>query len=328
MARQFLTMAELGNLIGGTFGPTRRLQKAERLRGGSRKGVYRLVFDGGFTSVAYVWTAAENYWPDAPPSLGPADPFSPAGSGIELFEASQRCLESLGVQTPRVYATGRVTGPSPRAFALVQDVAGGSLEVLLQRGPGAASSALGQLHDILVTMSRHQRGAIGKVAYVHENDRSTRPCGQVVLDHALRDLAFASEQLEALRNVRTKLSAALAPLGDLAPRDKYGLVHGELGPDHVLIDEGGRPVLIDIEGMMFFDPEWEHAYLQLRLGDHYGTLAVPDLDVDRVRLYLLAHHLSLVAGPLRLLDGGDWPEPGPMMSIVEHNLERTLSFVS
>ena len=31
------------------------------------------------------------------------------------------------------------------------------------------------------------------------------------------------------------------------------LIHGELGPDHVLIDERGHPVIIDIEGVMFFD---------------------------------------------------------------------------
>jgi hypothetical protein len=50
-------------------------------------------------------------------------------------------------------------------------------------------------------------------------------------------------------------------------------LHGELGPDHVLIDDRGQPALIDIEGLMFFDIEWEHAYLQLRFGDHYQRLS-------------------------------------------------------
>jgi hypothetical protein len=41
-------------------------------------------------------------------------------------------------------------------------------------------------------------------------------------------------------------------------------------------------------------------------------------------LYALAMHLSLVAGPLRLLDG-DFPEREGMLQIVEHNLRRVLA---
>ncbi|MEU0751347.1 hypothetical protein ABZ476_33950, partial [Streptomyces albogriseolus] len=41
----------------------------------------------------------------------------------------------------------------------------------------------------------------------------------------------------------------------MAPRTEHGLIHGELGPDHVLVDASGHPVLIDIEGAMFFDVE-------------------------------------------------------------------------
>jgi hypothetical protein len=46
-----------------------------------------------------------------------------------------------------------------------------------------------------------------------------------------------------------------------------GILEGQ--PDHVLIDAQGAPVLIDIEGLMFFDAEWEHAFLRLRFGRHY-----------------------------------------------------------
>ncbi|OIJ86809.1 hypothetical protein BIV24_25660 [Streptomyces colonosanans] len=83
-------------------------------------------------------------------------------------------------------------------------------------------------------------------------------------------------------------------------RARHGLVHGELGPDHVLVDADGRPALIDIEGLMYFDAEWEHVFLQLRFGPHYDALRTEGLDEGRLRLYRLAMHLSLVAGPLRL----------------------------
>ncbi|MER6128472.1 hypothetical protein ABT173_39105 [Streptomyces sp. NPDC001795] len=37
-------------------------------------------------------------------------------------------------------------------------------------------------------------------------------------------------------------------------------------------------------------------------------------------------HLSLVAGPLRLLEG-DFPEPEPMRAIAEYNLGRALTLL-
>jgi hypothetical protein len=57
-----------------------------------------------------------------------------------------------------------------------------------------------------------------------------------------------------------------------------------------------------------------------------ARLRESDLDEDRLRLYRLATHLSLVAGPLRLLDG-DFPHPEPMRAIAEHNLRQTLSLL-
>jgi hypothetical protein len=104
-------------------------------------------------------------------------------------------------------------------------------------------------------------------------------------------------------------------------------VHGELGPDHVLLDGSGRPVVVDIEGLMSFDAEWEHAFLEMRFGSSYEALRLPGLDGVRLRLYRLAHHLSLVAGPLRLLDG-DFPEREFMLAIAETHTERALAYVS
>ncbi|MFG2540127.1 phosphotransferase [Streptomyces sp. NPDC048511] len=116
------------------------------------------------------------------------------------------------------------------------------------------------------------------------------------------DLAEAAERAPAIRAAWTRLHDRLQELAArVSPRTEHGLVHGELGPDHVLVDTSGRPVLIDIEGLMFFDVEWEHVFLQLRFGEQYPTLSRPGLDPARLGLFMLAMRLSLVAGPLRLL---------------------------
>ncbi|MEV6711670.1 hypothetical protein AB0M48_06425 [Lentzea sp. NPDC051208] len=95
---------------------------------------------------------------------------------------------------------------------------------------------------------------------------------------------------------------------------------------HTALSEAGacvpRLVLVDSEGVMFFDVEWEHVFLELRFGPHYRP--VPGLDPARMSLYRLAQHLSLVEGPLRLLEG-DFPHRDAMREIAEHNVGRVLT---
>ena len=103
------------------------------------------------------------------------------------------------------------------------------------------------------------------------------------------------------------------------------LVHGELSPDHVLLDRCGEPVLIDIEGAMYFDVETEHVWMRMRFGAHYAKLSRGGLDENRLRLYQLCMHLDLVAGPLRIASTSH-PEREWFLSVAEHHLQRALQF--
>jgi hypothetical protein len=332
------TRDELEALVRVAFGPGRGLAAAARLRGGSKKGVYRLSLDNGCTVIGYIWAEAENYWP-APrsPDAG-AGPFGEA-SGAGLFEAAGTRLAAAGVRTPRVYLLDRTLAVYPAEVALVEDVRGGTLERRLERGEPGAQQALARLAASLQAMHGCRGPRIGAVAVADADGGAVtagRTCEQIVLDRALGHLAEAASRLGRVAAVRAELEAVIASLAAAVhPRADYRLIHGELGPDHVLIDERGEPVLIDIEGAMFFDVEWEHVFLELRFGRNYGALRAggPDvrggpveLDEERLRFYRLAMHLSLIAGPLRLLDG-DFPDRDPMLRIVAYNTEKALAFV-
>ncbi|WP_306819852.1 hypothetical protein [Streptomyces sp. CA-210063] len=56
------------------------------------------------------------------------------------------------------------------------------------------------------------------------------------------------------------------------------------------------------------------------------VLRAPGLDEDRLRVYRLAIRLSLVADPLRLLDG-DFPDREFMRTIAEHNVRQALTLL-
>jgi hypothetical protein len=318
---------ELDAVVRIAFGPGSRLRAVQRLTGGSKKGVYRLSLDDGRTVIGYIWGAAENYWP-AP--RGPAADTGPFGeaSGAGLFEAAGARLASVGVRTPRVYLLDRTLAVYPAEIALVEDVRGGSLEQCLERGEPGAQQALAGLAGALRAMHGCRGRRIGKVALAGGgNAPAARTCEQIVLDRALGHLADAASRVGRVAAARAELESVAAGLAaEVQPRADCRLIHGELGPDHVLIDERGEPVLIDIEGLMFFDVEWEHVFLRLRFGEHYRLLREDGLDENRLRFYRLAMHLSLIAGPLRLLDG-DFPDREPMLRIVEYNIGKALEFV-
>jgi hypothetical protein len=288
----------------------------ERLAGGSKKGVYRLALAGGGTAVLYVWSAEENYWPPADAS---EDVFADA-SGLELFQAAYDALAAIGVRTPRLFWADDSHDLFPADVAVVEEVRGGTLEDRLAGVP--APAALDALRSALALMASVRDSRLGKVG---KSDRSGRTCAEVILDGARRDLTEAADRVPALAARRAALADRLDALAaDIQPRPTQALVHGELGPDHVLLDDADQPVLVDIEGLAFFDAEWEHAFLEMRFGPAYPALRLPDLDEARLRLYRLARHLSLVAGPLRLLDG-DFPNRDFMLEIATWHTGRALS---
>jgi hypothetical protein len=318
---------QLAPLMQAAFGSQRHLLGVTRLRGASKKGVYRVTFDDECTAIVYIWDAAEDYWPPAgtEPAPGYADPFSHA-SGLDLFEAAQARLDWLGIRTPRLYLADRSREHYPADVAVVQDVPGPALEDILDHDSTRARSAVEQLGDALHVMHADKASAFGKLLHIARGGVSHgNTCAQIVLSRALRHLAEAAARDPRITQYRGQLEETLrGQAAIVAPRPDHRLIHGELGPDHVLIDHHGRPVIIDIEGLMYFDAEWEHVFLQQRFGRAYPLLRPGDLDPDRLSLYRLAMHLSLVAGPLRLLDG-DYPEREEMMQIAEYNLLRVLS---
>lgn len=326
--RQFTETEALSGIVCEAFGAGVRVVGMDRLRGGSKKGVYRVHVDGprAASVIVYSWAEAENFWPAAE-GIDAAYPFAPA-SGLVPFLAAQRRLDRLGVRVPGVLLVDDSRRRYPADVAVVEDVAGGTLEALLETDPARASDALSKLATMLEVMHQQHSQQYGRVDVLERGDNASGvSCEQLVLERALRDLAEAAERDPRIGSAAASLHVRLQELAArVSPRIEHGLIHGELGPDHVLVDASGHPVLIDIEGLMFFDVEWEHVFLQLRFGEQYPALSRPGLDPARLDLFMLAMRLSLVAGPLRLLDG-DFPHRALMQGIAEHNANEALALL-
>ncbi|MFE2418469.1 phosphotransferase family protein [Streptomyces hokutonensis] len=321
--RRTLTRADLTPLSRAALGRTPTT--VTRIRGGSKKGVYRLAFEDGTTAVAYVWSPDEDLW-DAGPG-DPRDPFSHA-SGLTLFTAAADRLAAAGVRTPRLLHADPTHTHLPADAALVEDLPGGTLEDLLDADPAAAQEALERMASLLAALHTCTGPRFGKVVVVDNGGSSYgSSCEETVVARALSDLDELPARDPRAAAAHPQLAESVRALAArVGPRtSRPALIHGELGADHVRVTADGDLALIDIEGLMYFDLEWEHVFLRLRFGRHYDALRTEGLDEDRLHLYRLAMHLSLVAGPLRLLEVGDFHDPEFMRGIAEHNLQQALS---
>jgi hypothetical protein len=326
--RRFADVESMRPVARAAFGGNRALLGVKRLAGGSKKGAYRLTMDDGGTALAYAWDGAEDYWQGVLPagSDDPADPFSHA-SGLALFEAAARRLAAAGVRCPELLLADRSRSLYPADIAVVEDVAGGSLEALLEQDPVAAERPLSVIAGWLAAMAAVRSPSPGKVAFVDAGGRCpVTACETIMLDRSLVQLSEIAGRDRRAAVAQGRLEQALRSLAGLVePRAAAALIHGELGPDHVLLDRRGEPVLIDVEGAMYFDVEVEHVWMRMRFGEHYPKLSGGGLDEDRLRFYQLCMHLDLVAGPLRIADTSH-PEREWFRSLSEQHLQRALQF--
>lgn len=239
-SRRHLTRSDLAPLARATTGGHRTLTAATRLRGGSKKGAYRLTFDDDTTAIAYVWSADEDYWDAGVPD--PRDPFS-HGTGFDLFTAAHDRLTAAGVRTPRLLYADPAHTHLPAEAVVVEDMTGGSLEEALERDPVAGRAALEHLAAQLATLHAHQGPTFGKVALVDNGGvPSASSCEERVTEGALRDIAEAAGRDARIAAVEDELVVKAKELAArIRPRTRHTLIHGELGPDHVLLDADGHP---------------------------------------------------------------------------------------
>ncbi|SNY05906.1 Phosphotransferase enzyme family protein [Paractinoplanes atraurantiacus] len=238
-------------------------------------------------------------------------------------EAAEAPLAELGNSLRRMHTTtaprwGRLipaTRPNPLSAAPFS--AALALADPLSTAPSLAGPSPAGAPSVGVPPTTSPPASLGDIS-------GGRSAQDVILDRALGHLRLVEPRDGRLAEAGPRIEEHLRRLhGAVRARSTYGLVHGELGPDHVLIGPDGEPVMIDIEGLTYFDVEWEHAFLQLRFGESYDRLKPVELDLDRLEFYRYAQVLALIEGPLRIAET-DFPERDWMLQLAEWNIAKAL----
>lgn len=291
---------ELRSILEKAFPNHGRVVDVTRVRGGAKKDVRRARWRDGFTAVAYAWDPAWNYlWTRHDQRME-----RHVTEGASVYVRIHDHLHSLGIRTPDLYLVDVSRSEYPFDLVVVECLDGGTLEGLLNADPGAARRVLPGLRRMLDAMHADQRLAPSMSGSL-ESDPACGACEDIMLARARLDLEHAASALPMVAQQHGPLMRLLDHLRTaVKPRAACGLIHGELGPDHVLMDGHGEPVLIDFDGAHYFDIELEHAFLDFRFGSHYGQLQEAGLDPGRLDFYRLCLDISYSSGPLTLLEAG------------------------
>ncbi|WP_238649844.1 phosphotransferase family protein [Paenibacillus piscarius] len=319
-----LEAADLQEYAKQVFGNSYSVTKVSKMEGGAQKVVYKLDCTGGFSCILYVWDLAMNYFREEIVT----DQVHAQSYGSEYFELNNRYLIEHSIRTPLLYDMNRSRDQYDFDYALVEYIPGKAAEAYFEHpDPRVKEHIFQQIGELIRTMHRGESGTYGKPGQGLAAS-SQRPCHLNQLNNGIAQLSYAAEHHEVIRKNQGKLLDKLYELESrITPRRRYGFIHGELGPNHIMVtEEQLEPCLIDIEGSEFYDIEYEHSFLELRFGGFYRYLKNDRLDENRLRFYKFHHHLSLISGGLKLLQRG-FPDQQLARAILDCHTEYALQYI-
>lgn len=316
-----LDKVDLQDYVWKVFGADYLVDNVSKMHGGAQKVVYKIDCSNGFSCVLYVWDLTMNYFQE---EIACED-IHEKSYGSDLFELNNKYLTEHGIRTPALYDLNKERNLYPFDYALVEYIDGHKVEVYFHHSDSRVQDKMFQrLGEMLTSMHTTERHIYGKA---NQSGMNTGKCHLLQMENAKVQLSYASQHMDSIRFNQSKLLDTLYELESrIKTRTQYGFIHGELGPDHVLVNDRLEPYLIDIEGAMFFDIEHEHSFLEFRFGDFYRYLKNDTLDPYRMLFYRYHHHISVTSGGLKLLRRG-FPDQQFAKQLAVHHSQCALRFI-
>lgn len=316
-----LNQTDLQEYVGMVFGASYLVTDISKMHGGAQKVVYKIKCSNKFTCVLYVWDLSNNYFQEEIEN----DEINKQSYGGELFELNNKYLIQCGIKTPVLYDLNKERNHYSFDYALVEYVDGNKAEDYFHHSDSEIQDKVfQQLGDMLTIMHTNERKYYGNL---NQSGIYTGNCHHIQMENVKKQLSYISQHIDSIGFKQSKLLDKLYELESrIEPRSRYGFIHGELGPDHVLVNGNLEPYLIDIEGAAFFDIEHEHSFLEFRFGNYYRYLTNDTLDPNRMIFYRFHHHISLTSGGLKLLHRG-FPDQKFARDLADYHSRCALRFV-
>ncbi|NUU64371.1 phosphotransferase [Paenibacillus agri] len=303
------------------FGAGYLVNNVSKMHGGAQKVVYKIDCSNGFSCVLYVWDLTMNFFQE---EIANGDMHQNPYGG-DMFELNNKYLTEHDIRTPTLYDLNKERTLYPFDYALVEYIDGHKAEAYFHHSDSRVQDKVfHRLGEMLTSMHTNERHIYGDA---NQSGMNIESCHHLQIENAKAQLSYASQHIDSMRINQSKLLDTLYELeSKIKPRTQYGFIHGELGPDHVLVNDRLEPYLIDTEGAMFFDIEHEHSFLEFRFGDFYRYLKNVTLDPSRMLFYRYHHHIALTSGGLKLLHRG-FPDQQFATQLAAYHSQCALRFI-
>lgn len=316
MEQCLIKKEELQTLIQTVFEKDYEITAITRLLGGAQKGVYKVDCSNLFSCVLYIWDDSLSYF-----DASEIKEIFTSNSAI-LFERNYELLKTHGISVPKLYDIDRSKTTFPFEYALVEYIDGSDLESLLYNEKVDCILMLRDLRDNLKKVHSIKNPEVGDLRGYQD---STFCCEDYVKQSLECSLAYLFEHYEPIKELKEQLVKVSCMLYEsIEKRKEYSFIHWELGPNHVMVDRFNKIYLIDIEGMKFFDIEYEYSFLQLRFGKYYLDVASLSVDPNRMKYYKFYHHISCIEGGCYLINQ-DYYDLSDAYGMVEYNYNELLT---
>ena len=216
--------------------------------------------------------------------------------GLENLFHAKKILDSLSIRTPRIIHSDASRRFVPYDFAIFEFIAGGNLfENPNKFNDDRFISELGEMFGRINSMQRAYPGFIvGNGKPYNVIDAMYKSNVENLEIGTRYNLLLKEKQYEIITELKKVAHA-------IRERKSYSLIHGDFKPNHFLFDNQGNLVLIDCDGMQYFDVEYEYAQFMVpqfafsncqTFFESYHKNREIEIDKDRLLFYKACHAIS------------------------------------
>lgn len=271
------------------------LESMERILGGAQKYTYLAKCTNGFEFVIYQWDKSTTYFENNDESA------VFCSNSADLFQSNNELMRMHGVLTPELFYMDKSRSECDCEYAFVEYVNGQDVDYIMEKEPERLDEVLKSLSNSIDRLHSIKNGVVGQVGRMQDADFN-------LIAFELEDIHQNSIYLQQNDSRYTDIyiqveKKAKEYAKELENRKEYTFIHGELGPNHVIVDKDNRAYLIDIEGAKFYDVEEELSFLDMRFNKMLRK-AEDAVDEQRMYFYYIGHCLGNLRGAVELKQKG------------------------
>ena len=211
------------------FGEKYVVERIDRLYGGAQKGTYKIQCINGFIFVLYIWGKRTSFFSKYE---NKNDIFR--SNGADLFLASHKVFEDNNIPVQKLYYIDRTKKVYDFDYAFVEYISGKEIEAYMDKSESEVKQLFISLGDNIRKLHRIKRSFAGTIDAPQKEEFK---CEEYILYIIETEMNYLIGNCNEVAKKEKEIREAYKELyKNIKPRKEYVFIHGELGPNHVLVN--------------------------------------------------------------------------------------------